>query len=174
MNIYCLKVFMTEFKRKQQFDIIVSRYSSFLEGVLWKLTGNRELFVESMQNALLAIWRNVETISAKGNKGYIFRVAQSAASKAWKQRPIATGETALKTVVGGEKPDVFMAQSDEIARLRRTITSLPDKHSQAIIMRYLEQMDYVDIAEVIGCSVPTARSHVSKGLAILRRKLSTD
>ena len=74
------------------------------------------MFAESMQNALLAIWRNVETISDKGNNRYIYRVAQSAASKAWKQRPIATGESALKTVASDEKPDVFMAQSDEIGR----------------------------------------------------------
>ncbi len=163
---------MSDFKRKQQFDILISRYSSFLEGVLWKLTGDRELFADSMQNALLAIWRNVETISNKGNNRYIYRVAQSAASKAWKHRPIATGETVLKTVVCSENDDIFMAHSDEIARLRSEITALGDKQCQAIMMRYLEQMDYVDIADVIGCSVATARSHVSKGLALLRERLN--
>ncbi len=163
---------MSEFERKQQFDILLSRYSTFLKGVLWKLTGDRELFAESMQNALLAIWRNVETISDKGNSRYMYRVAQSAASKAWKQRPIASGESVLKTVVSCETSDDFMAQSDEIGRLRSAITALPDKHCQAIIMRYLQQMDYVDIAEVIGCSAVTARSHVSKGLAILRKRFA--
>ncbi|MBW8015954.1 MAG: sigma-70 family RNA polymerase sigma factor [Planctomycetes bacterium] len=163
---------MSDFKRKQQFDIIVSRYSSFLEGVLWKLTGDRDLFAESMQNALLAIWRNVETISAKGNKRYIYRVAQSAVSRAWKQRPIATGESVLKTVEIAAKPDVFMAQSDEIGRLRSEITALGDKQCQAIIMRYLQEMGYDEIADAIGCSVVTARSHVSKGLAVLRKRLA--
>ncbi len=163
---------MSEFNRKQQFDIILAHYSSFLEGVLWKLTGNRELFAESMQNALLAIWCNVETISAKGNNRYMYRVAQSAASKAWKQRPIASGQSALKTVATCEKHDVFFAQSDEIGRLRSEITALADKLCQAIMMRYFQQKDYAYIAKVIGCSVATARSHVSKGLAILRKRLS--
>jgi len=163
---------MGDSRRKQQFDIIMSRYSSFLQAVLWKLTGNRDLFADAMQNALLAIWRNVETISNTGNKAYIYRVAQSAASKAWRQRPIATGETVLKTVVCPGKDGVFMAHSDEIGRLQREITALGDKQCRAIIMRYFQQMDYADIADVIGCSPSTARSHVSKGIALLRKRLN--
>ncbi|MCF7955783.1 MAG: sigma-70 family RNA polymerase sigma factor [Phycisphaerae bacterium] len=163
---------MSAFERKQQFNILINRYSSFLEGVLWKLTGDRELFADAMQNALLAIWRNVETISKSGNNRYIYRVAQSAASKAWKHRPIATGETVLKTVVCSENDGVFMAQSDEIGRLRSEITALSDKQGQAIMMRYFEQMDYVDIADVMGCSAATARSHVSKGLTLLRKRFA--
>jgi len=33
------------------------------------------------------------------------------------QRPIANGESALKTVVSGKNDGVFMAQSDEIGRV---------------------------------------------------------
>jgi hypothetical protein len=53
---------------------------------LWKLTGNRELFVEAMQNALLGMWQNVEKLNDKKAGAYIYRIALTANSKAWRNR----------------------------------------------------------------------------------------
>jgi DNA-directed RNA polymerase specialized sigma24 family protein len=40
-------------------------------------------------------------------------------------------------------------------------------------MRYFEQKDYPAIAARLGCSEAAARSHVSKAVATLKRKLAT-
>ena len=49
---------------------------------------------------------------------------------------------------------------------------LPGKQGRAIIMRYLQEKDYDSIGIVLGCRSVTARSHVTKGLAELKRKLA--
>ena len=73
-------------QKMEVFDRTSARYGEFLKGVLWKLTGDRELFAEAMQNALLAIWRNIDKLDGEGRGGYLYRIAQTAASKAWRHR----------------------------------------------------------------------------------------
>ena len=44
-----------KYKQKiEVFDRIRVKYGEFLKAVLWKLTGDYELFAEAMQNALLS------------------------------------------------------------------------------------------------------------------------
>ena len=52
-------------ERIEIFKQIRARYAKFLASVLWRLTGDKELFAEAMQNALLSMWRNVEKLNGK-------------------------------------------------------------------------------------------------------------
>ena len=64
-------------------------------------------------------------------------------------------------------PDVagaYAVRAELIARLR----SLPRRQRAAVAMRYFEDLDNAEIAEVLGCSVGTVRSHISRALATLR------
>lgn len=149
----------------------VDRYSGFLEAVLWKLCGDRELFAEAMQYALLAIWKHCDKLSDQSS-GYIYRIAQSAASTAWKKRTTGTAEQTDETLDPNDGPAETAITKDHIAAARRAVSELPKKCGQAVMMRYLHEKDYDDIANQIGCSVESARSHVSKGIGILRKKLA--
>ena len=63
-----------------------TRHIEFLASVLWKLTGDRELFTEAMQYALLGMWQNVEKLNGEKAGAYIYRIALTANSKAWRNR----------------------------------------------------------------------------------------
>ncbi|MHC4759343.1 MAG: RNA polymerase sigma factor, partial [Planctomycetota bacterium] len=63
---------------------------------------------------------------------------------------------------------------DEFAKkVRIAIAKLSRKQSQAVVMRYLQQKEYSELAEELNCSVTGARSHVSKALAALKEKLAS-
>jgi RNA polymerase sigma-70 factor (sigma-E family) len=48
------------------------------------------------------------------------------------------------------------------------LSTLPVRQRTALVLRYVDDLDHAGIAEAMGCSVGTARSHVSRGLAALR------
>ena len=56
--------------------------------------------------------------------------------------------------------------------VRKEIAKLPEKQAQSIVMRYIDQREYEEIAEKLNCTEDTARSHVSKAVAALRNKLA--
>jgi len=163
---------MKHSERVEFFEKIRARYSVLLPSILWKLTGDRELFTEAMQYALLGMWQNVEKLNGKKAAGYIYRIALTANSKAWRNRIGKNGQFA-GSKIGLEKDPVEKIGRAELAvQVRNAINRLPAKQSRAIVMRYFEQEDYGNIAGQLRCSQAGARSHVSKALATLKNKLA--
>ena len=161
-------------QKMEVFDRTSAKYGEFLKAVLWKLTGDRELFAEAMQNALLAVWRNVDKLDGKDCGGYLYRIAQTAAAKAWRNRIGNNGEITAEQVGVAEDPAEKATDDDTMRIVRQKIAELPTKQGRTIIMRYLEVKDYQRIASELQCSAEAARSNVSKALAVLKRKLTDE
>jgi RNA polymerase sigma factor (sigma-70 family) len=164
---------MKHCERIELFDKVRTTHSVFLTSILWKLTGERELFAEAMQNALLGMWRNVEKLNGKKAGAYIYRIALTANSKAWRNRIGRDGQAA-ETGAGVDEAVQAKAEHIELVPVvRRAIAGLPAKQGHAIVMRYLEQKDYGEIAVKLGCGEATARSHVSKAILALKSRIGT-
>ncbi|OHB57460.1 MAG: hypothetical protein A2173_04345 [Planctomycetes bacterium RBG_13_44_8b] len=156
--------------RAEVFEQVRARYIGLLTSVLWKLTGDRELFTEAMQYALLGIWQHLGKLNGEKASAYIYRIALSANSKAWRNRIGRDGQ--LTGHAGFEKSLNEQFDREELTMIvRREISQLPDKQAKAVVMRYLEQQDYQAIAGKLSCSEAGVRSHVSKALAKLKNKL---
>jgi RNA polymerase sigma factor (sigma-70 family) len=161
---------MKHSKRLALFEKVKTEYAGFLASVLWKLTGDKELFAEAMQYSLLGIWQHVEKLNGEKAGAYIYRIALTANSKAWRNRIGRDGQIG-ETQIGADEGQQKIADTELTAMVRRAISQLSAKQGRAIVMRYLEQQSYESIAEKLSCSEVGARSNVSKALATLRAKL---
>jgi RNA polymerase sigma factor (sigma-70 family) len=164
---------MKQNERLELFEKLRAEYSVFLLSVLWKLTGDRELFTEAMQYTLMGMWEHIEKLNGRKAGAYIYRIALSANSKAWRNRIGRNGEFTQDRVGIGADPGEKLGRIELTAQVRKAISRLPDKQGRAIVMRYLEQYDYETISRKLSCTESSARSHVSKALAALKDKLAT-
>jgi RNA polymerase sigma-70 factor (ECF subfamily) len=57
-------------------------------------------------------------------------------------------------------------------RIQRLVASLPEKPRMIIVLHYGEDMDPEEIGEALDMPVRTVRSHLQRGLALLREKAS--
>jgi RNA polymerase sigma factor (sigma-70 family) len=160
-------------KQAEIFERARTRYTAFLASVLWKLTGDRELFTEAMQYALLGMWQHVGKLNGKKAGAYIYKIALSANSKAWRNRIGKNGDLPPNHASLEKSPDETLDRDELATIVRREICRLPAKQAKAVVMRYLEQKDYQAIAGKLFCSEAGARSHVSKALATLKSRLAT-
>jgi RNA polymerase sigma factor (sigma-70 family) len=163
---------MKHSERLELFEKVRAEYSVFLLSVLWKLTGDKELFTEAMQYTLLGMWQHVEKLNGRKAGAYIYRIALTANSRAWRNRIGQNGEFSRSRSGIDPDPSEKAGRVELTAKVRKAISRLPDKQGRAIVMRYLEQHDYPAIAEKLNCSKAGARSHVSKALAALKNKLA--
>ncbi len=159
-------------KRAELFRQIKADYIDFLASVLWKLTGDRELFTEAMQYSLLGMWQHVEKLNGRQAGSYIYRIALTANSKAWRNRIGRNGQINASHLGVTEGPDEKVSSSELAVKVRQAVAQLPAKQSKAIVMRYFEQQSYESVAEKLNCSEAGARSHVSKAIATLRARLA--
>lgn len=164
---------MNHARRMEIFHKVRERYLGLLTGVLWKLSGERELFAEAMQYALMGLWEHVEKLEGPAAGRYVYRIALSANSKAWRQRIGRDGSRTPERATVTDCPETRLMQRELTEQTRQALALLPTQQSQALVLRYLEQLDYEDVAEQLNCSPAAARSHVSKALATLKQRLSS-
>ncbi len=164
---------MKHSKRAEIFRQVKADYIDFLSSVLWKLTGDRELFTEAMQYALMGMWQHVEKLNGRQAGSYIYRIALTANSKAWRNRIGRNGQINESHLGVAEGPDENASNRELASKVRQAVAQLPAKQAKAIVMRYFQQQGYRDVAEKLNCSEAGARSHVSKAIATLKSKLVT-
>ncbi len=160
-------------ERIRQFERLQKQHSRFLRGVLWKLTGDRDRFEEALQESFIQMWRFGHKMNGTMNSSYIYRIAQSAAAKAWRNSRLRPAGLVETDCTHTNDPDQTMIAAEQLDRLRHTIAALPIRQGRALIMRYLEGYEYSELAEKMSCTESTARSHVSKALATLKQKLGS-
>lgn len=73
-------------ERVEAFKKAQDEYSGFIASVLWKLSGNRELFNEALQYTLLQMWKHIKKLQRPDAGAYIYRIALTANSRAWRNR----------------------------------------------------------------------------------------
>ena len=60
------------------------------------------------------------------------------------------------------------SSTSRLVELRDALAALPIRQRTAIVLRYLCDLDDVEIAAILKCRRATVRSHVKRGLAQLR------
>lgn len=81
------------------------------------------------------------------------------------------GELADTVADGGRGPEETALARADRDRVWRAVAALPEAQRVAVTLRWLNDLSYAEAAEVMGAPVGTVKSHVSRGLAVLRRSL---
>ncbi|AIJ21989.1 sigma factor-like helix-turn-helix DNA-binding protein [Amycolatopsis thermoflava] len=60
------------------------------------------------------------------------------------------------------------------AQLKKPLSGLSRSQQAAVVLRFYEDRDDDEIASVLGCAVGTVRSHISRGLSVLRVRMGAE
>lgn len=66
-----------------------------------------------------------------------------------------------------------LAQDELTAQVRAAISALPPKLRFAILLRYVDDLSYADMAAALNCSMGTVASRLSRGHRLLAERLSS-
>lgn len=136
----------------------------------YHLLHDRAAAEEVAQEAFLALHRNLGRIESPEHAVFWLR-------KVTVQRSIDEGRRRSR------RPQVALDDQPPLATvdhngdpllngvLRRLVASLPEAPRSVMVLRYQEDLDPSEIAEVLDMPVSTVKSHLQRSLALLREKL---
>jgi len=73
----------------------------------------------------------------------------------------------------GGNPEAVLEQSSDEKSVREAVMKLRNEQRQVIMLRFVEEMGYQEVAEVIGKSVPAVRVIQHRALGNLRKLIQT-
>jgi len=64
-----------------------------------------------------------------------------------------------------------LTRAETIESVRRAVLSLPSKYREVVVLCELQDVSYVETAEILGCAIGTVRSRLHRARALLLAKL---
>ncbi|MEI2777772.1 MAG: SigE family RNA polymerase sigma factor [Tetrasphaera sp.] len=142
------------------------------------VTGNRESAQDAVQTALAGTFAAWPRLSREGDPAaYVRRAIVNAHVSGWRrfgkrQTPVA--EVRADTVTPHHTAPGHAEHIAEHDAVWRMCAALPPKQRAAVVLRFYEDLDYAQIAALLGCPEATARSHIRRALIRLRTELTQD
>lgn len=70
-----------------------------------------------------------------------------------------------------DEPSALLARNQTIQLIERALEKLPARQRQAFVLRYWEEMDVAETAEIMGCSDGSVKTHCSRAVHALALEL---
>ncbi len=165
---------MTAAREAQQsgleFDALVEEHQAMVFSVCLHFLREREAAEEAAQEVFLALYRHMDEIESPRHAVFWLRkvAAQRAIDEARRRqrRPQVALEVVPEPAAKTRAEDPLLGQV-----LRRLVASLPEAPRMVMVLRYQEDLDPTEIAEILRMPVATVKSHLQRSLALLRGKL---
>jgi RNA polymerase sigma-70 factor, ECF subfamily len=152
------------------FARLVRAHQAMVFSQVYHSTGNAAEAEELSQDVFLELFRNLNSIDTPAHLTYWLRKVASRKCIDWarreKCRPKVSLEDAPEPSVSPRPSDTLLSEA-----LRKLIASLPEPQKTIVILRFQEELEPSDIAEVVAMPVNTVKSNLHRALALLRDKL---
>ena len=152
------------------FEGLVRAHQSMVFSLAYHFLHDRDAAEEVGQEVFLALHRNLARIQSADHAAYWLRkVAVQRAideGRRRKRRPVvpleAVAEPRANTLAG----DPLLGEV-----LRRLIATLAEAPRAVMILRFQEDLDPAEIADILEMPLGTVKSHLQRSLLLLREKL---
>lgn len=153
------------------FEELVCRYAPRLRYFLRKLLGNAATGEDCLQEVWLDAFRGLpRLVDPLALRAWLYRIARDRAF-AVLRRAGQTERSLGETDVPDASADEPQFTDDDATEIHAALDKLPTEQREALVLRFLEEMSYEEIAAATGKPLGTVRSRIHYGKQALARLL---
>jgi len=161
-------------------DELIGRYQYRLPRYLWTLTGNRQAAEDLFQETWIRILEKSHLYNPRWRfETWLFSIARNLAIDLLRRREPESLEALLDPGDYGatrEWPDrasatpfETVAAGEEAQQVKQALRRLPPDAREVLVLRFQEDLDLNEIAEVVGAPLSTVKSRLYRGLESFRK-----
>jgi RNA polymerase sigma-70 factor, ECF subfamily len=167
----------------ESFELLLRRHRAPLVNYFCRMVQDRGLAEDLAQEVFLRVYRARHRYEAEARfTTWLYRIATNLALNAirdrkpvaaWAEPVDAQGDPDASRFVDS-KPTVEqqLMQSDRQRLIRRAIEALPENQRAAVILHKYQEVDYHQIAKILGVSVSAVKSLLFRAYESLRARLA--
>jgi RNA polymerase sigma-70 factor, ECF subfamily len=153
-----------------EFEQLVDEHQSMVFSLALRMTGDYGLAEEIAQDVFLELDRHLGRVESPMHAlWWLRRVTMSRSTDALRRRRVRGIDQWV------EIDETHGALEEErtsplVDRVERLLATLPEAQRAALILRYQEDLAPEEIAAALGAPLATVKSHLQRGLKLLRAK----
>jgi len=152
------------------FADIVKEHQSMVFSIAYHFLHDQSLADEAAQDVFLKLYQNLASIVSPRHLVFWLRKVACQRALDMARRLPKTAPVSLQDI---DEPAVESTTADPLLSegLRRMVASLPKDARAVIILRYQEELELAEIAQVLDVPLNTVKSRLERSLGTLREKL---
>jgi RNA polymerase sigma-70 factor (ECF subfamily) len=165
------------------FGVLLEKHRASVIHFVYRLVQEQAIAEELAQEVFLRVYRSRSSYEPTAKfKTWLFRIATHLALNWLRDERHERGQERLDDVCGDlpvrqvsdRRPSVEqeLVYAVKLAEVRRAVASLPEKQRAAVLMHKYEEMEYAQIAKVLGCSESAVKSLLFRAYETLRARLA--
>jgi len=166
------------------FDELISAHQDRVFNTAFRLMGNYEEALDLTQEVFLNCFRKIENF--KGDSAlstWLYRITVNTAKNRWKYQqsrglnrmtsmdaPMdADDEERVKQFPDSQPtPRKVATDREAMAYFEKQLDHLNEEHREVLVLRYMEELSYEEIADILGLSLGTVKSRIHRARNELR------
>ncbi len=159
---------------KPAFAELVRRHQGRVRGLLLRLAKDRVLADDLAQEVFLRAYRGLVGFQNRSAFGtWLYRIAYNAYLNN-RTRVRRFCELPEDYVAGAVAPESRMSapRSDLRRDLSAAIETLPERYRAVVVLYYLEEVSYPEIADILSVPLGTVKTHLHRAKKLLRERMS--
>ena len=152
----------------EMLGVLFDRYQTPLFNFYSKLTGNRTLSEDLVQEVFLRILKYRQSYRpGTPFRAWIYQIARNARIDHFRKfRREATFEPEMLPPV---LPTDSAQEQQEVELLQRALQQLPEEKREILLLCRFQELKYEEIASLLGCELNTVRTRIHRALQELRK-----
>jgi len=145
------------------------------------MSGSEAVAEDVTQDVFLAVIRDCGYDPRRGTfSGYLYGIARKLVLRhldRGRMDPLLESDldqAELPELATIHDPLAEMTHREGIEALRRAVMALPRRYREVVVLCDLEEVDYAEAAEVLGCPIGTVRSRLHRARGLLLEKLNQE
>lgn len=162
---------------KEAFGALYDRHVVRVYRHLYYMVGNAAEAEDLTAQAFLQAWQSIDRYEIRGAPfvSWLLRIAHNLGVSYLRSRKESAQLPETLVDHGSQRnPETAVQQRLEGERVREAILRLRDEQRQVIILRFVEDLEYREVAEIVGKSVAAVRVIQHRALNALRKQMERD
>lgn len=149
---------------------LIERYQAPLRYFINRLSANPEMAEDIFQDTWLTVIRRIHTLKKiDAFSTWLYRIARNKVYQQFRRKRKLFELDENITVPSDIEDYVF--SPEDAAKIHRCLKELRPEHKEVLMLRFLEQMSYEQISQVINCSLGTVKSRIHYAKLTLKKEM---
>lgn len=160
------------------FRVLIERYQKPIFNMAFRMCGDYDEAADLTQEAFLQVYRVLDKYDPeKKFFSWMYRVSHNICINVLNKKPknvVALDDVQENHLANDDtmaQPEKYYSNQELRVRIDQAILNLPDTYHDVIYMRFVHNLSYQQIADVMSLPISTIETRIYRGKALLQKEL---
>ena len=160
---------------REAFGALVEQYRDNVYRLAYRMCGNAYDADEAAQEAFVAAWRALPNFRGDAKfSTWLYRLTTNAAIDVMRlekrHQTVGDGEM-VDLADDADSPQETVERTEQQEAVQKALATLSEEYREVLLLRYMEELDYAEIADVLQLPSGTVKSRINRAKAALKTAL---